>query len=170
MITHLWARFGRIDERDLQENRERLAVPWDASQPIDTLFACINRCKTLADAGSKPMADSFLTHSAFMLIEKTYLFTEACRIWRMKPQDTRTYALCQEYFYEAHRELSKTTASGGYHSANAVKEAARDAAFEKLSADFLAFKAEIKNDAKLVPYAPAKPMLFTAFNYSGRGL
>jgi hypothetical protein len=122
MITNLWTRFGRIDERDLQENRELLTVPWDASQPIDTLFASINRCKTYADAGGGPMADSFLTHSAFMIIEKTGLFTEACRIWRMKPQDTRTYAFCQEYFYEAHRELSKTNASGGYHSANAIKE------------------------------------------------
>jgi hypothetical protein len=36
-----------------------------------------------------------------MLIEKTGLFTEACRIWRMKPQDTRTYTLCLTYFYEA---------------------------------------------------------------------
>jgi hypothetical protein len=148
MITHLWARFGRIDERDLQENRERLAVPWDASQPIDTLFARINRCKTFADAGGEPMADSFLTHSAFMLIEKTGLFTEACRIWRMKPQDTRTYALCQTYFYEAHRELSKTSSSAGYHSANAVNEA-----------EFLAFKAEVKRNAKTVPNATPKPKL-----------
>jgi hypothetical protein len=96
MITHLWARFGRIDERELQENCERLTVPWDASQPIDTLFAYINRYKTLADAGGEPMTDSFLTHSAFMLIEKTGLFPKACRIWRMKPQDTRTNTLCQE--------------------------------------------------------------------------
>jgi hypothetical protein len=82
-----------------------------------------------------------------MLIEKTGLFTEACHICRMKTQDTRTYTHCQEYFYEAHRELAKTTTSSGYHSANAVKEAARDAAFEKLSAEFWAFKAEVKKNA-----------------------
>jgi hypothetical protein len=67
----------------------------------------------------------------------------------MKPHNTRTYVLFQEFFYEVHRELSKTTASGGYHSTNTIKEAAHDTAFEKLAAESLAFKAKVnKKGAK----------------------
>jgi hypothetical protein len=158
MITHLWTRFGLNDESDLDENRKQLEVPWDAALPIDTLFARMNRCKTFAEAGGEVLGDSQLTYAGLLLIEKTGLFTEACRLWRMKPQATRTYALFQTYFYAAHRELTKTTASAGYHSANAVK----DAAYEKLAAEFAAYKSEVnKKNAKSVPNTPPKPKLAT---------
>jgi hypothetical protein len=39
MITHLWTRFGLIDEIDMVENRKQLEIPWDPALPIDTLFA-----------------------------------------------------------------------------------------------------------------------------------
>jgi hypothetical protein len=76
----------------------------------------------------------------------------------MKPQAPRTYALFQEYFYEAHCELTKTTTSAGYHSSNAVK----DAAYEKLASEFAAYKIEVnKKNTKSLPSTPPKPKLAT---------
>jgi hypothetical protein len=76
----------------------------------------------------------------------------------MKPQAPRTYTLFWEYFYEAHCELTKTTTSAGYHSSNAVK----DAAYEKLASEFAAYKIEVnKKNAKSLPSTPPKPKLAT---------
>jgi hypothetical protein len=126
------------------------------------MFAHLNRYGTFAVAAGKPMDNTFLIHSAFILMENTGFFTEACHLWRMKPQNTRTYALFQEHFYVAHRDLSKITASEGYHSDNTVKEAALYAAFKNLAAEFLAFKAEVsKKNTKSVPNAPPKAKLAT---------
>jgi hypothetical protein len=68
MITHLWTRFGRIEERDMHEYREQPTVLWDPAQPINILFAQLNHCRTTAVAGGKPMGNVFLTHSAFTLL------------------------------------------------------------------------------------------------------
>jgi hypothetical protein len=70
MITHLWTRFGLIDEIDMDENRKQLEIPWDPALPIDTLFARLNRCKTFAQAGGDALGDSHLTRSGFLLVEK----------------------------------------------------------------------------------------------------
>jgi hypothetical protein len=104
--------------------------------PIDTLFAHVNRFRTFVLAGGEPMGDAFLTHS----VENFHWSVPSLTHETAKHQ---TCVLFQEYFYEAHRELSKITASGGHHSANAIKEAARDDAFEKLAAETLALKAEV---------------------------
>jgi hypothetical protein len=161
MITHLWENFGIIDELDLIDNAEKLVLPWHPETSIVALFARLEQCQTFSIAGGNPLTDTSLYLAGYETIVKTGQFTVSCQSWRALPLATRNYALFKTVFRAAHQELTKTSSTAGYHSANAVKEAARDAAFEKLSAEFLAFKAEVKKNAKSVPNSTPKPKLAT---------
>jgi hypothetical protein len=162
MITHLWENFGIIDELDLIENTEKLSLPWHPETSIEALFARLEQCKTFSTAGGNPLSDTSLYLAGYEAIVKTGQFTASCQNWRALPLATRNYALFKTDFRAAHQELTKTSSTAGYHSANADKEAARDAAFEKITAELLALKAEIKKQsAKLLPNSTPKPKLAT---------
>jgi hypothetical protein len=109
------------------------------------LFARLEQFQTFSIAGGNPLSDASLYHAGYMAIEKTGQFTVSCQNWRALPLANRNYALLQTVFRAAHQELTKTTATGS-HSANTVKEASRDDAFEKLVAEFVAFKTEVNKE------------------------
>jgi hypothetical protein len=65
-------RFVRDDECDMHENCEQLVVPWDPTQPIDTLFTHLNHCRTFAVAG----VNQWWTHSSLTLLSFSWKTAE----------------------------------------------------------------------------------------------
>jgi hypothetical protein len=111
----------------------KISDTWSSEIPIAELFARIEDCKELAEAGKDPISEVGTVRIAYNIILATGRFTEPCRAWRALPDEDQTWPNFQLKFTEANRDLSETSESAGYHSANAVS-----------AADFLEMKNEIK--------------------------
>jgi hypothetical protein len=139
-VTFLWETFGEIDDLDLVANRAALVLPCQRDTSIEELFTCLEQCQKVSIAGGDPLLISRCArqHSPSSRRQDSSL-----------PLVTRSLCSLQNRFRAAHKELEKTGAAGAFFSANTVKEAARDSTFKKLTAELLAFKAEVnKKGAK----------------------
>jgi hypothetical protein len=106
---------------------KKCEAPWSSEIPIAELFARIEDCKELAEAGQDPISEVGTVRIAYNIIFATGRFTEPCRAWRALPEEEQTWPNFQLKLTEANRE------SAGYHGANAVS----DARFQKWKPKYL---------------------------------
>jgi hypothetical protein len=120
IITHLWEQFGEISQAELKANIKKMESQWAPETPIAALFARIDDCRRFAEAGNDSITDKATVRAAYDIVEATGRFTEPCRAWRMLPTAQITWANFKLTFAKAHKDLSTTSQTAGYHSANAV--------------------------------------------------
>jgi hypothetical protein len=113
---------------------------WAPETPIAALFARIDDCRRFADAGNDSITDKATVRAAYDIVEATGRFTEPCRAWRMLPTAQITWANFKLTFAKAHKDLSTTSQTAGYHSANAIS----DAHFQKMEVKILELEAALK--------------------------
>lgn len=79
IMTHLWDNYGTISADELQHNAVALNSPtWNASSPIESLFARIQDHADFATAGGAPIPDTLLAQAAYSNIEATGLYPTYC--------------------------------------------------------------------------------------------
>ena len=91
MLQHLYDTYGKITEDKLEQNRQEMMQAYDVSLPIETLFAQIEDCVEFADAARNPYSQAQILNTAFLLVQKTGVFTKECRKWRKKPINQKTW-------------------------------------------------------------------------------
>ena len=126
MIRHLLRTYGNITPTDLAANDQKFRAPYDPGQPIEILFSQIEDTMDFADAGGTPYSANQIVTNAYQLVFNTGLLPEACRDWRKKPADQKTWAIFKVDFADAHQDLrlsQGTAQEGGYHSANNAMDA-----------------------------------------------
>ena len=124
LLTHLWAKYGIINEADLDANLARLATPWHPPTPIERFFDQIDKAASFAIAGECAIGERMLVNSAYNTILATGVFELACRDWRQLLPANKTLPRFKLHFDAANKDLALTTGAAGYHSANAAATAA----------------------------------------------
>lgn len=124
MIQHLYTNYGVITPADLDDNDARMREPFDASKPIEELFEQIEEATDYADAAGAPYNNSQVLSRAYVLVHKTGEYNDACRDWRKKPTNEKTWETFKQDFTVAHRDMiaNKSLQPNPYQQANAVME------------------------------------------------
>jgi len=82
ILTHLLTYYAMIAPAELTQNYERLNTPYDANQPIETLFQQIQDARAFAVAGGQPYGAAMIVNVEYTLAFNTGLFPDACRAWQ----------------------------------------------------------------------------------------
>lgn len=125
LLQHLKEQFSQITISELQANTDRMATAWNPPTPINALFKQLKDGVRFAAPGHEPIGDLQVARIGYTILLQSGLFAEACREWRQKPIDTRTFATFQTHFctWDMDRQEMATTGSAGYHGAAHVTAA-----------------------------------------------
>ena len=118
ILEHLDTTYGAITTDDLAVNRKNLHREWSSAQPLEALWTNIIRCRHIAH-DLNAISDMDAVQAALDNIDRTGVFIDAVKLWRLRPSVERTFANMQVHFnladLERQRELTAKTA--GYHGA-----------------------------------------------------
>jgi hypothetical protein len=121
LLTHLLTLYAMIAPTELTQNYERINMPYDPSQPVETLFQQIQDARAFPVAGGQPYGNAMIVNVAYTLVFNTGLFPDTCRAWQSRAITGKTWAQFKIDFATAHREFhltNQTTQQSGFHSAN----------------------------------------------------
>jgi hypothetical protein len=97
---------------------------WDPQQPVESLFKQIQDCADYSEAGGVLTGHPQQIKVGYAKIFATRHFMITCRRWNEKPLVDKTWAQFKAHFSAAHRQhkqmQGESTATAGYHSANAA--------------------------------------------------
>jgi hypothetical protein len=125
LLTHLLTYYAMIAPTVLTQNYERLNMPYDPSQPIDSLFQKIQDARAFAIADCQPYGDAMIVDVAYTIVFNTGVFRDACQTWQVPPAAQKTWTNFKIHFAAAHREFrlnNHTAQHSGFHSANMMIE------------------------------------------------
>jgi hypothetical protein len=106
--------------------------PYNPNKPIETLFHQIEESINVANAADVPYTPSQIVAISYNLIFATGMFPEACREWRCRVTNTRTWHNFKADFAAAHqdyRDSQLTSRQSGYQSSNNAATDSNDTAF-----------------------------------------
>jgi hypothetical protein len=127
LLTHLLTYYAMITPTELTKNYERLNMPYDPNQPIETLFQQIQDARAFAVAGGQGAA--MIVNVAYTLVFDTGLFPDVCLAWQSRAIAEKTWAQFKLGFATAYCELrltNQTAQQSGFHSATMMIEQGRD--------------------------------------------
>ena len=138
LMDHLLNRYGKILPSDIMENKRRMDEPLDADLPIDMYFKRIDECVQFATDAGNPFTPSQILQTAYYAIASCGLYTDACKLWRKRPKEEKTWTEFKQYFadeYHDLKEMHKTSAKEtGFHAANLASEEEPEAADDFMEA------------------------------------
>jgi hypothetical protein len=124
MLDHLFETYGNITAVDLEINFEHMRRAWDPQQPVETLFKQNQDCANYSEAGGVLIGHPQQINVGYAKIFATGHFMSACRRWNEKPTADKIWTQFKSHFAAAHHQhkqmQGESTATAGYHSANAV--------------------------------------------------
>lgn len=117
MLTHLKTEYGKISIAERDANQARMSAPWHPPTPIESLFKQLTEGMRLAAAGDEPLVDSQVARIGYNIMQRTGVFNEACRDWRLKAAAGQTFLEFKSHFrrMDADRLEAITSQSAGYH-------------------------------------------------------
>lgn len=118
IYQYLFNNYGTLSTTEIEQNKEKLKAPYDASQPLPTLFKRFEDCQALASAAGDPLSDKSLVNTAEHLLIATGQYHMAYRDWVQLPEVQKTYANLKIHFLKdftlQNRMRSTTAAQHGY--------------------------------------------------------
>jgi hypothetical protein len=66
-------------------------MTYDVSQPVDTVFNCIDDLSELADHSGSPMSPQQMIDLAYIIFAKQPILQQDLRLWNCKPLADRTW-------------------------------------------------------------------------------
>ena len=115
-------KYGRVTPIDREGNLTRMKKQWDASEPIETLFAQINDAHEYSIFAATPLQEHDLLQAAEMLVLRTGQFASEYKDWRALPDAAKTWDHFQDWWQQAFnlREETNITASDLNYGANVM--------------------------------------------------
>jgi hypothetical protein len=124
MLDHLFETYGNITAVDLEINFENMRRALDPQQPVESLFKQIQDCAEYSEAGGVLIGHPQQINVGYAKIFATWHFMSACRWWNEEHTIEKTWTQFKSHFAAAHRQhkqmQGESTATAGYHSANAA--------------------------------------------------
>ena len=105
ILDHAYENYGVITVVDIEDNYTRMREPYNPTFPIETLFHQIELAVEYATTGKRPYQEDQVVSRAYLLILRTFLYSEACRDWDKKALADKKWSLFKTYFTVAHRDL-----------------------------------------------------------------
>jgi hypothetical protein len=123
ILNHLLTNYGRVTPYDLLLNDLRMRTPYNTEHTIEVLIAQIEDAIDYASAGGQAYSPAQIVNLAYSLIFATGQFDVACREWRGKVANDKTWANFKTHFTAAYNDLREATVAtlgGGFHGANSA--------------------------------------------------
>jgi hypothetical protein len=122
LLEHLTETYGAITFDQLEENMNNLDRLWDPAEPMETVWTTVRKCQLFAAEGKDPITDATVVRKTLNMLTNTGVFAEGIRDWRKLPPTEWTWKKFIQHFTLANKERQRliTTASAGYHGANAA--------------------------------------------------
>ena len=99
LLNHLFNKYGKVSDLDLDANQDRMKAQWMPPMPIEALFRQLRAGKQFAKHTGEEIPDSVICHSGYNNLFATGLFTQPCYEWRMlKPDSVKTWDKFQTHF------------------------------------------------------------------------
>lgn len=113
MLDHLYQKYGQISAADLLENEQKLHEPYNPAEPIETLYDRFEDAMEYAEAAKHKFPPEMILSKAFLLMQRTGQFQQACREWKKKEE--HTWTAFKEHFTTAHQEYEESEAFASNH-------------------------------------------------------
>jgi hypothetical protein len=86
LLLHLFTTYGKITPQQVKaKEMELYNMHYDISQPVDTVFNCINDLSDLAEHVSSPMTPQQMIDLAYDIFAKQTILQQDLRIWNHRP-------------------------------------------------------------------------------------
>ena len=105
LLDHLMDIYGNITAANLKANETCINEALDNSRPIDVFFQRIDDAVQYADDGKIPFTAKKILQTAFHSVNDTGLYWEACKEWRQKADQEKTWKNSKRHFAAEYHEI-----------------------------------------------------------------
>jgi len=112
IIEHLEANYTTLDQDQLAENLQTLALPWEPANTMEPLWQRAVAAQEVAQHGGEPIAEVALLRIFRQTIIDTGLFALDVRDWDKRPADERTWVNFKTFFSDANKKRCKEMTAG----------------------------------------------------------
>jgi hypothetical protein len=124
LSTHLFTTYGQITPQQVKSKEMELYnMHYDISQPVDTVFNCIDDLSDLAEHASSPMTAQQMIDLAYVIFAKQTILQPDLRLWNRRPVAERTWTNMTTHFREAQIDLSSLPTAGDMFHQQPVHQA-----------------------------------------------
>ena len=109
LLDNFLDRYGKITPADVEECKKQMNEPIDATQPIAIYFKRIDDTVQYAANGNVAFTTEHILQTAYHAVSTTGYYNEACKEWRRKPENNKTWVHFKQFFAaEYHDRRNKT--------------------------------------------------------------
>jgi hypothetical protein len=123
MITHLFTEYGQAQGTDLDANLINMQKDWNPEDPFVVIIDQIEDASDIAADAHMPFSPEQILHFAEGIVNRTNMFFDDMKEWRLRPANRRTWPLFQVFVTGKHRALKeqqRTAKAAGYHTTNFI--------------------------------------------------
>ena len=91
-----------------------MRTPWNPTDPFEIIIEQVEDAIDTMDSVGQPYTPEQIMTTAYLLVHRTGLFNDECKLWRRHPLAERNWANFKTQFLEAYRQLraDQTTTAG----------------------------------------------------------
>ena len=125
IILHLLSTYGMLTTEDLEENRDKVKADWNPDTDIEHLWTRAMTCKNFAEGSALTLSDEAIMHLLLVPLEKTKVFADDIKAWRILPATAQTWNAFKNHFTTRNKERTRTLSTGraGYNALAAAANA-----------------------------------------------
>lgn len=122
VLAHLFATHGRITPQQIKTKELALVhMPFDISQPVDTVFNAIDDLSDLAEHANSALTSQQMIDLAYLVFSKHPILQQDLRSWNRRPIIERTWDNMLNHFREAQADLTALPTAGDiFPQANSI--------------------------------------------------
>lgn len=122
IIMHLMVTYGILTTEDLENNRDKVKADWNPDTDIEHLWTRATTCKKFAEGTALALSDEAIMHLLLVPLEKTKVFQDDIKAWRILPPIAQTWNSFKDHFEARNKERTRNLSTGkaGYNALSAV--------------------------------------------------
>ena len=97
-FDHLLNCYGKITPAEVEECKKQMNEPINFTQPIDIYFKIIDNTVQYAADGNVASTTEQILQTTYHAVSTTGYHNEACKEWRHKPEDNKTWVHFKQFF------------------------------------------------------------------------
>jgi hypothetical protein len=112
LVTHLHTTYRTMTASNRDANLAHMNAPWAPPMLVETLLTQLEAGQRFAVLATEPIANSQLTHMGQNMVNKTGMYPNACKAWRLLPEAQQTWPAFKIHFANHDRDrLANLTAA-----------------------------------------------------------
>jgi hypothetical protein len=121
-VAHLDTAYGTLTIEDLEDNRDKIKADWNPDSELEHLWTRAMTCKTFAEGTVLALTDEAIMNLLLIPLEKTKVFPDDIKAWRIMPPANQTWTAFKEHFETRNKERTRhlSTGTAGYNALSAA--------------------------------------------------